>query len=84
MIKQAVIKSLSAKGSRIFPRRVILFLLRAKKPSKKSVREAREKQRAAKKLAVLPEKNYRMNKTGIKAILLRVKMFGKFNMLINR
>jgi hypothetical protein len=48
------------------------------------VREAREKQRAAKKLAVLPEKNNRMNKTGIKAILLRVKMFGKFNMLINR
>jgi hypothetical protein len=47
------------------------------------VREASAKQRAAKKLAVLSGKNNRMNKIGIKAILLRVKMFGKFNMLIN-
>ena len=78
-MRQTVIKSLSANGSSIFPMRVTLFLLRARNPSKKSVKDAIEKQIVAKRQAILPGENKRMNKTGIKAIRIRVKMLGKFN-----
>lgn len=69
IIRAAETRSLSARGSKNFPRVETRFRLRAKKPSSRSVIAAREKRIAAEKLHVLLGNDMRTTSAGTVAIL---------------
>lgn len=77
--KAAVIRSLSARGSRAFPRNVTASYRRAINPSKRSVMAAMEKRIVAKKAAHFPGKNRKITIKGMTNILRMVRKFGTFN-----
>ena len=78
LIKAAPIKILSARGSRNFPNVVTSRRVRAKYPSRPSVRQARIKTPAAKYCLYGIDKKRKPTVTGVKRILNHVKKFAKF------
>jgi len=79
MISAAEISNLSAMGSSKRPITVTVLLLRAKKPSKKSVREAAENMKAAKRLDSLLGSNRKKIMSGTEAILAKLRLLGILN-----
>ena len=79
MMKEAVISSLSAAGSRRAPILVFKCMSRAVKPSKMSVRPAMRKTTNAS--ATFPW-TIKTRKTGMSRILSRVRMLGSFRISV--
>ena len=81
IIKADIVSTLSAKGSRNFPKVVTRLYFRAKWPSRKSVKAATQKTRdAARRVAGVFNKN-RMTKTGTKKSRIIVSLFAMFNII---
>lgn len=81
IIKAEIVSTLSAKGSRNFPKVVTRLCFRAKWPSRKSVKAATQKTRdAVRRVAgVLIRK--RMTKTGTRNRRMIVSLFAMFNVI---
>src|SRR3989304_380099 len=78
IMKAVVMRSLSASGSRNFPREVTTPRFLAREPSSQSVRHTTIKNRAAAMLIHLPGDMSMSTSTGAVAILMREMLLGRF------